>query len=366
MRQFIFNDSVLLSILLIFAIPAAAADTNATGAVNKPAEKITWIVPFRSGGGVDEWARFIAPHLEAQFTKPRQIDVVNIAGGGSIKAANLYAMQPPLDGSKILGTSASTQFAFLLNDPKVRYDYSEWQVLLVYPTGGVVYISPELGVASGKDLKHILDKRLYYGSQGATSIDLVPLLGFDLLGLDVRPIFGVRGRATGRLAFERGDVNIDSQTTAAYLSKVQPMVDRGDAIPVFTFGILDQEGRLVRDPNFPGLPTILEVYELIHGEKPSGLAWDSWFGFFTAGFGAQKLLVIPQETPQTIKQTFYNAIASMLADPKYLASKDQVLGSYKQVSGQTAERLYRMATDIPDNQKEWVKDWINRKYKLNF
>ena len=44
-----------------------------------------------------------------------------------------------------------------------------------YAMGGVVYIAPELGIAGAGDLKRVLDKPLYYGSQGATSLDLVAL-----------------------------------------------------------------------------------------------------------------------------------------------------------------------------------------------
>ena len=357
--------------MIALVVPALLGAAPARAGASKPAE-ITWIVPFRAGGGADEWARFVAPHLAAQFAEPAAIDVVNIAGGGSTKAANLYAMYPharrpsTLDGTRILSTSGSTQFAFLLDDPRVRYDYAQWQVLLAYATGGVVYTSPELGIADARGLKGALERRFYYGSQGITSLDLIALLGFDLLGLDVRPIFGMRGRAAGRLAFERGDVNIDSQTTAAYLSKVRPLVERGRAVPLFTFGVLGERGNMIRDPNFPELPNILEVYEWIHGEKPGGLGWDSWFGFFTAGFGAQKLLLIPKAAPAAIQDSFHAAIAAMLADPAYLAAKERVLGRYPQVGGATAERLYKRAIDIPAAQKRWVKDRTRDKYRLNF
>ena len=56
----------------------------------------------------------------------------------------------------------------------------------------------------------------------------------------------------------------------------------------------------------------------------------------------------------------------MLADPAYLAAKERVLGRYPQVGGATAQRLYRMTIDIPAAQQQWVKDWTNDKYKLNF
>ena len=71
-----------------------------------------------------------------------------------------------------------------------------------------------------------------YGSQGATTLDLVPLLAFKMLGLQVDPVFGVEGRGDGRLMFERGEANIDYQTSSAYIRSVQPMVDAGMAVPM--------------------------------------------------------------------------------------------------------------------------------------
>ena len=324
--------------------------------------EIELIIPFREGGGSDAWARFIAPHLSNQLENSPTIDVRNIPGGGSTKAANQYAANPVLDGSQLFGTSASTQFPFLLGDSRVRYDYEDWEVLLVYPTGGIVYISPDFGVSNAGELIHIMDQRLTYGSQGTTSLDLVPLLGFELLGLNVRPIFGVRGRDAGRVAFERGDATIDFQTTAAYLSKVQKMAQAGEAIPLFTLGAFDSNGELVRDSAFPHLPNIAEVFEMLHGVKPSGLAWESWFGFFSAGFGAQKILVIPKSTPLPIINSYKQAVDSMLQDPSYLRSKDEVLGGYDIVGGAAAQTLYRLATEIPDEQRRWVREWLAREF----
>lgn len=326
---------------------------------------IEWIIPFKAGGGSDVWARFIAPHLSRQLPGSPEIQVKNIPGGGSTKAANNYATDMVLDGSSLFGTSASTQFPFLLGDSRVRYNYDDWQPLLVYPTGGVVYISPEFGITKASELSHITDQKLMYGSQGATSIDLVPLLAFELLDLNVRPIFGVRGRDAGRVAFERGDASIDYQTTAAYLNKVQPLVEEGKAIPLFTFGALTEKGELVRDPAFLSLPHIAEVYEDLHGEPPSGIRWESWRGFFSAGFGAQKILVIPADTPAEIKHTFKRAAEAMLNDPEYLRSKGEILGNYEMVGGDAADRLYKLATDIPEAERRWIRNWLQKQYKLN-
>ena len=107
-------------------------------------------------------------------------------------------------------------------------------------------------------------------------------------------------RSDARLAFEWGDLNVDYQSTFSYQENIQPLVDSGEAVPVFTFGMLDAEGNLVRDPAFPDIPHYGEVYELVNGEPMSGQVEEVYMSFFTAGFGAQKLLSMPAATPVDI------------------------------------------------------------------
>jgi tripartite-type tricarboxylate transporter receptor subunit TctC len=326
-------------------------------------ETISWTIPFSEGGGSGRWARFIAPLLEKQLGATIQLKFV--PGGGSTKGANLYASRAKANGLELLGTSGSTQFPYLLGDKRVQYDYTQWRPLLAYATGGVVYISPSLGV---KTVAELVKKNppLKYGSQGATSLDLVPLLAFELLGMDVEAVFGMKGRGPARKAFMTGELKIDYQTSAAYLSQVTPLVKEGTAIPIMSWGALDDDGNLVRDPTFPDLPHFAEVYEQVKGKKPSGAAFDAWKAFFVAGFPAQKFVVVPKETPDDVVKTYQDAITKMFADPEYEANKDKMIGAYPQVTGKAAETRFKAAIHVPPAAKEWVREWLTKKYNVVF
>ena len=326
--------------------------------------KIELVIPFKEGGGSDTWARFLAPFLSKHLPGKPTVVVRNVPGGGSTKGANLYARETKNDGTSILGTSASTQFAYLLGDSRVRYDYKDWMPLLVSQTGGVVYVSPKLGIKNANELSNIREIRLAYGSQGVTSVDLVPMLAFDFLGLNVKPIFGIRGRAIGRLAFERGEVHIDFQTTAAYLKNVQPMVDKGEAIPLFSLGTLSIKGELVRDPNFPELPHFGEVYQNVTGQPLEGIAWESWLAFFTAGFAAQDILVVSRATEPQVIEKYTKAMLEILRDAEFIEQGGLVIGRYQQVIGQDARKLYELSTNIDERHKTWIKNWLRDKYQV--
>ena len=247
---------LLAALCCTYAVPVARAAPDFSG------QSIEWLVPFREGGGADIWARFNARFIAKYLPGQPSIVVRNVPGGGSTKGANRYAVAAGLDGLSLLGTSASTQFPYLLGDSRVRYDYAEWRILMVYQTGGVVYVRPELGISDASQLRDLGDKKLSFGSQGATSLDLVPMLGFELLGLNVRPIFGIRGRSAGQLAFERGDATIDYQTSAAYIRNIEPLVaaireglnphPAGERLGLGQLGCVLQRG--IRGPEVAGHP----------------------------------------------------------------------------------------------------------------
>src|SRR3546814_12936964 len=127
------------------------------------------------------------------------------------------------------------------------------------PAGGVVYVPASHGVDNlAEDLDKLKQQKLRFGSQGATSLDLVPALAFEMLGLDVEVVMGFKSRANGRMSTMRGETTIDYQTTPAYLKHVVPLVDDGPMVPLFTFGALNADGAIVRDPTPLGRATCRE------------------------------------------------------------------------------------------------------------
>ena len=349
-----------LGAAVALAGPAEAQKADFSG------KRIEWIIPFQEGGGTDVWARFLVGPLSRELPGKPTIIIRNIPGGGSITGTNQFAQRAKPDGLTLLGTSGSTQFPYLLDDPRVKYEYKDWTPILASPTGGAVYVRPELGIKGAAEIKKILNEPMKYGSQGATSLDLVPLLAFELLGMKVDPVFGMEGRGAGRLAFERGEAKIDYQTSSAYLKQVVPLVDQGRAVPLFSWGVLDEKGNLQRDPTFPNLPHFGEVYEIVHGKPPSGPAFEAYKGFLQAGFGAQKALFVPKGTPKDVIDAYTQAIQRVLKDPEFRKSAEEELGDYEQYTGERASTLVNQATTMAPEAKQWVKDWLTKKYNVKF
>ncbi len=351
---------VLLAVVcaLAFVAPSVQAGADFSG------EKITWIIPFKVGGGSDVWARLYSPFFQKYLPGNPIVAVKNMPGGGSITGSNHFAQRVRgSDGLTVFGSSGSTSFPYLLGNSKVKYDFSEFHIVFASPTGGVAYINPKLGVKSAADLKG-LKADLAYASQGATSLDIVPLLAFDMLGLKVKAVFGYKGRGAGRVAFEQGEVNIDYQTSTAYIKNVRPLVDQGLAVPLMTWGILDDDGNIVRDPIEPDLPCFPEVYEMVHGKKPAGQAWNAWKAFMVAGFGVQKAMWLPKNTKPEIITAYREAAAKVIADPEFKGVVEQSLGGYPQMAGEKARKAFDQVLSVSKEDKAWVIKWIKDKYDI--
>lgn len=343
---------------------AVGTFSGTASAVDFSGKRIEWVIPFGTGGGSDAWARFYAPRLQKHLPGEPVVAIKNMPGASSTKGTNYFARRAEPDGLMILGTSGSTQFPYLLDDRRVEYDYNKWEAVLATPVGGVVYINSDLGVksASPEDMKKLQKVALKFGSQGATSLDLVPLLAFDILGLKVDGVFGMKGRGPARLAFERGELKIDYQTTPAYIKSVMPMVKAGKAVPLMTWGMLDDDGNLVRDPTFPDLPHVGEVYKAMHGKDPKGPAWTAWRAFMAAGYPAQKMIFVRKDTPQDIKDAWVKAASATVNEPGFKAAAAKALGDYPQAVGKKAVVLQKVATNVTPEAKAWVKAWLKRRF----
>ena len=337
------------------ALPAAA-DVDFSG------KTIEWVIPFSETGGSAKWANFFAPLLSEALPGEPTVVVKFMPGAGSTKGANWFQGQKHKDGTLLFGTSGSTQFPYLLSDPRVRYEYNDWNPVMASGTGGVAYLNAEDGAKFDGSANMLQDVDFIYGSQGATRLDLVPLLAWKMLGMNVEPVFGIKGRGDGRLMFERGEATIDYQTTSGYLGGSAAMVEEGKAVPMMTWGALDAEGNVVRDPTFPDIPTFKEVCDATDGCETSGEEWDAWKAFFVAGFPVQKLAFLPAGTPQDIVDAYTSAFLDVVARDDFADLSVKRVGKYKVFTGGSANAALGTATNVPDSAKAYVVDWLKEDY----
>ncbi|MEM1430109.1 MAG: tricarboxylate transporter [Pseudomonadota bacterium] len=355
-------------------LAATAAASFATGAaadghgIDLSGKTVEWIIPFSETGGSAKWANFYAPLLSEALPGQPTVVVKFMPGAGSTKGANWFQEQSYEDseGTVIFGTSGSTQFPYLLGDPRVRYEYQDWEVVLASGTGGVAYLPPDLSeMMDGLDATALQGTDFIYGSQGATRLDLVPLLAWEMLGLSVEPVFGIKGRGDGRLMFERGEANIDYQTSSSYLKGVTPLVEAGTAVPMMSWGALDADGNIVRDPTFPDLPTFKEVCDATPSCETSGKRWEAWKAFFVAGFPAQKMVFLPAGASDDAIATYQAAFEAIKGRDDFAEISTGRLGIYPQMTGGEATEALSSATRVPEEARSFVVGWLKDRYGVS-
>lgn len=327
-------------------------------------KSIEVIIPFPVAGGTDIWIRTIAPYLEKQIPGNPKFTFRNIGGGRGIPGMMEFAVKAKPDGLMLLVSSATNYFPVLLGDKAAKYDLRQWKPLLVNPVGGVMYASPASGVKRVEDL--VTAKNLIYGGISAIGLDLIPLISFELLELDAKGVLGFKGRGEARIAFERGETNVDYQTTPAYNATVVPLIKEGKAIPLMSFGQLDENGAIIRDPAVPDLPTVPEVYEKLKGKKPSGKFWETYKVFMPSAFAVQKILWAKADVAADVPRVFYGAADKLEKDKEFQAKTDKVLGGYPLLRGDRLEKTIQQAFQIDADTQRFVRDWVSKKYRVKF
>ena len=354
----------------LFAVKGAAcvAAVAALGAAPLPAvaaEKVSFagkrievIVPFAPGGGSDVYIRALQPFLEKHLPGNPTLIIRNIPGGGSIPGANQFQARSAPDGLHAFVASASTVANFVFQKSKVKFELDKWEPVLLSPQGAVVYASPALGISSPKDLPKLKGSTgLVFGGESATSGELRTIATFELLGLKPKFVWGLR-RGPTRLAFERGELTINYDSAPGYIGGATKLVKAGKAVPLYSLGVLNDKGEVVRDPNFKDLPSLPEAYELMHGKKPSGPGYDAWRALLQMGIMANKGIFLPTGTPKPILDAWRNAVKKVLEDPEFEKHAAAVVEGYPQFIGEAAKPMIKEATTFSPESWAWIKNYL--------
>ena len=131
---------------------------------------------------------------------------------------------------------------------------------------------------------------------------------------------------------------------------------------MMSWGALDENGNIVRDPTFPDMPTFKEVCEATDGCQTSGEKWEAWKAFFVAGFPAQKMVFLPKGASQDAIDTYTAAFDKIKGRPDFAKMSMARLGVYPQMTGTAATGALNSATKVPAEAKAFVTNWLEERY----
>ncbi len=307
----------------IAACAVLALVAGATGACAQDAfykgKRLTLMINFAPGGPTDIEGRLVGRHIAKHIDGDPAIVVQNKDGAGGLVGTNYMGEIAPRDG---------TMFAYLTSpawrsvvDPEVyRFDFKSFEFVGLQPGNAVYYVRTDLPPGMKRDTDIMKEQGLVAAGLAVdTSKDLLLRLTLDMLGLQYRYVTGYRSSNAARLAVQRGEASMHSESTPGYFAMVAPnMVKNGEVIPTWY------------DPSYNGVafrvPTVMEgssvlpfpqFYDKVKGGRPSGILWDTYRANLAVDQSMLRAVVMPPGSPQPAVAALRKAIAALNNDREF-------------------------------------------------
>ena len=163
------------------------------------------------------------------------------------------------------------------------------------------------------------------GLSADTSKDLRLRLALDMLGVPYKYVTGYRSSPPARLALQRGEISMFSESPPSYRSVVEPsLVKTGQAMPVFYDEVADPPPpqRQLEGLTIPSFP---QLYREIKGTLPSGPLWEAYRVLYDMNSTLQRMIALPPGTPPAALAALRAGIEGLNADKEFAAEATRTI-----------------------------------------
>ena len=259
-----------------------------------PSKDITFIVPFKAGGGYDIQARIVAPLIEKYLPRKANVIVNNQPAAGG-KVGSLALMKSPPDGHTIGLLSPAALGVMQVNGELEGLDIRELTWLgQVSWDAGVLVASAKSGFKRPEDLK----KREVRFGVTANAYPQAVLLA-NKLGLKARMVM-FEGSAEEVLACMRGD--IDLMINSWPTSKQMVEDSQGSIVPLF----------VVADDRVP-------QWNEVPSSKELGLDLKELYALEATA----RVLAAPGGLAPDVRAALEDVVSKALHDPEFAANMEK-------------------------------------------
>ncbi len=271
--------------LLALAATLASPAARASGAEAVLADEPVLLVAGPAEGRLALWGQRLALALAPGLPAGTRLRANCVGGEDGVTGANQFATRVPPDGNTLLLAPGEAVLAWLAGDPRARFDAAKWLGVMAGIAPCVVCGRPEAGAGGA---------RIRVGMSGPLSPDLAALMGLELAGLAVAPVFGVLDQGSAAQALASRAVDAVLLRGAGLATNLGPLAQVG-ATTLFTLGAQGGEGR---DALLPEVPNLAE-YAAARGTAPATSLMAAWRGVAAAA-QTEFALVLPQLTPAAL------------------------------------------------------------------
>lgn len=361
--------TIVTSAAVIGAV--ALASSSATAAVDFSGKRIAVIIPFSEGGGTDSYSRFMAPYFEKYLPGHPKIVIINRPGGGGLTGVNYYAAKADTNGTWVLALSTSSQSNYMLGDKRAKFNMADFIPIILSPRGITQYVRKDLGIQNEPTLKAKIEKlrstpksQLIFGGKTPTSGGLALRTALSLLGIEVTSVWGLGGNGPMALAFERGEFTMSYDNTLSFQNNRAHMIKSGLAVPLYTFGVVNEDGSISRDPALPNVPTFNEAYEAVYGKQPSGTGYEAWKSLMSVSVPLSKSWNLMAGTSPEIIKVWRDAARKVYAEIMKSPKGQKVFGPYKNIMTDAAIKIRDQGTTLDKSSAEWLAKYVSERYNI--
>jgi len=352
----ILTRAALAAALAVSASVASASDYYA-------GQSIRIVIPFSAGGGTDTFGRLIAAHLGNHIPGNPTVIAENVTGGGGLLGSNEFG-RAARDGMTLLTASGHLNLRAFLGLEGLELDLNDLTPVVAAPMGHVTAIHSSAGITDPAEIGS-MQGRITKGITDPVGL-IESLMALEMLGVEYRPVPGYGGRGDTRLAFERGELVINTQATPAYLSRVVPLIEEGTAITAYAIGFTAPDGSPVRDPAAPDIITAAELYEQIHGAPPTGPAADAYRLTSNLVQNTRGTIWVHADAPEEARAALRAGVDAMVQDAGFLEAVGAILEGYEIISGAGLDQIKAELDAADPAVLDWMRNLMTERFEVRF
>ena len=324
------RSACALASVLILSGPATSAAAQTVADFYK-GKQLHWIVGTEAGQDYDTWARLVARYMRQYIPGSPAIIVENMPGAGSLIAANYLYLKAPQDGTYIGMLSRNITNYAVMKQPNVSFAPVKFNWIgSPEITHRGCFARSDTGIKGPQDL---FERELLVGGTGAgTALTETPLLLKNLLGMKFKLVDGYKGATEVVLAMQRKELEGICQTTTAFMSGAQQLLDDGTFRILFT-----TEREPVAELKVP------TVYSLAKTDEQRKI-----LEFHASSLELGRPIVAPPNVPADRVDALRRAFDATMKDRALLDDAKQRMMEVEARTGEQIAAVVKSVADLPD------------------
>jgi tripartite-type tricarboxylate transporter receptor subunit TctC len=300
------------------------------------------VVGFSAGGGFDTYARVLARHMGKHIAGEPAIIVENMAGAGSLIAANHGYNTARADGLTINNWIGGLVLQAVLGSKGIQFDAPKFEWV------GALQDSQSCGLTKASGISSVQEwfaaktpVKLGGTASGSTDVD-IPRILKATLGLPIQLVEGYKGTADIRIAADSGEVSGYCGTWAGMKSTWSQALESGNAKVVIQINS-NKHPDLKDVPNALELAKTDEARDLIR----MGIHYQA---------DISRNYSLPPGTPKERVANLQQAFLQTMKDKDFLADARKAKLSVEPISGHDVAKIvadyYAMKPELRSRLKE--------------